>query len=156
MIEERQSAVTENAELLSLHNYRGEQWDGTWLYSIVAGRRAWEKFANVEAVQFYERALEASGFGATVTPMDLAEVWEGLGDARMRLGEYESAGDGVPRRLRTRSRPGRWRRHGSCRRMRSPFTGSRSTTRHSSASRKRWSYSKRTERPRRRGSGRVS
>jgi tetratricopeptide (TPR) repeat protein len=77
---------------LSLHHYRGEQWDGTWLYSVVAGRRAWEKFANVEAVQFYERALEASGFGAAVTPMDLAEVWEGLGDARMRLGEYELAG----------------------------------------------------------------
>jgi class 3 adenylate cyclase/tetratricopeptide (TPR) repeat protein len=91
VIEERQSAVTENAELLSLHHYRGEQWDGTWLYSVVAGRRAWEKFANVEAVQFYERALEASGFGAAVTPMDLAEVWEGLGDARMRLGEYEQA-----------------------------------------------------------------
>ena len=92
VIEQRQSSVTENAELLSLHHYRGEQWDGTWLYSVVAGRRAWEKFANVEAVQFYERALEASGFGAAVTPMDLAEVWEGLGDARMRLGEYESAG----------------------------------------------------------------
>jgi tetratricopeptide (TPR) repeat protein len=91
VIEQRQSAVTENAELLSLHHYRGEQWDGTWLYSVVAGRRAWEKFANVEAVQFYERALEASGFGAAVTPMDLAEVWEGLGDARMRLGEYEQA-----------------------------------------------------------------
>ena len=92
VIEARQSSVTENAELLSLHHYRGEQWDGTWLYSVVAGRRAWEKFANVEAVQFYERALEASSFGAAVTPMDLAEVWEGLGDARMRLGEYEQAG----------------------------------------------------------------
>jgi class 3 adenylate cyclase/tetratricopeptide (TPR) repeat protein len=92
VIEQRQTAITENAELLSLHHYRGEQWDGTWLYSVVAGRRAWEKFANVEAVQFYERALEASGLGAAVTPMDLAEVWEGLGDARMRLGEYEAAG----------------------------------------------------------------
>ena len=93
VIEERQASVTENAELLSLHHYRGEQWDGTWLYSVVAGRRAWEKFANVEAAQFYERALEASSFGASVTPMDLAEVWEGLGDARMRLGEYERAGE---------------------------------------------------------------
>jgi class 3 adenylate cyclase/tetratricopeptide (TPR) repeat protein len=92
VIEQRQGTVTENAELLSLHHYRGEQWDGTWLYSVVAGRRAWEKYANVEATQFYERALEAVVHGAIVTPMDLAEVWEGLGDARMRLGEYEQAG----------------------------------------------------------------
>jgi class 3 adenylate cyclase/tetratricopeptide (TPR) repeat protein len=91
VIEQRQSSVTENAELLSLHYYRGEQWDGTWHYSVIAGRRAWEKFANVEAVQFYERALDAASFGAAVTPMDLAEVWEGVGDARMRLGEYERA-----------------------------------------------------------------
>jgi class 3 adenylate cyclase/tetratricopeptide (TPR) repeat protein len=91
VIEERQGSVSENAELLSLHHYRGEQWDGTWLYSVVAGRRAWEKLANVEAAQFYERALEANVHGAVVTPMDLAEVWEGLGDARMRLGEYERA-----------------------------------------------------------------
>src|SRR6059036_1015226 len=40
VIEQRQSNVTEHAELLSLHHYRGEQWDGTWLYSVVAGRRA--------------------------------------------------------------------------------------------------------------------
>jgi class 3 adenylate cyclase/tetratricopeptide (TPR) repeat protein len=92
VIEQRQATVTENAELLSLHHYRGEQWDGTWLYSVVAGRRAWEKFANVEATQFFERALAAAGRGAVVTPMDLAEVWEGLGDARLRLGEYEQAG----------------------------------------------------------------
>ena len=129
VIEQRQSTVTENAELLSLHHYRGEQWDGTWLYSIVAGRRAWEKFANVEAVQFYERALEASGFGATVTPMDLAEVWEGLGDARMRLGEYEQAATAF-REAQSAFEAGAVEQAGSCRRTRSPFTGSRSTTRH--------------------------
>ena len=93
VIEARQTDVSEYPELLSLHHSRGEQWDGAWQYSVIAARRAWEKYANVEAAQFFERALEAAQLGAVVTSMDLAEVWEGLGDARMRLGDYERAGE---------------------------------------------------------------
>jgi class 3 adenylate cyclase/tetratricopeptide (TPR) repeat protein len=89
--EARHPDPTEAAELLSLHAYRGEQWDKAWLYSVIAGRRAWAKFANVEAAQFYERALEAAGASGDVPPLEVAEVWEALGDARMRLGEYENA-----------------------------------------------------------------
>ena len=92
VIEEHQPDLAGNAELLSLHHYRGEQWDGTWLYSVIAGRRAWAKYANVEAARFYERALEAADQGADVPASEVAQVWEDLGDARMRLGEYEGAG----------------------------------------------------------------
>jgi class 3 adenylate cyclase/tetratricopeptide (TPR) repeat protein len=92
VIEQRQER-TESAELLSLHFHRGERWDETWLYSVVAARRAWEKYANVEATRFYERALEAVTNGADVPAPEVAQVWEGLGDARMRLGEYEQAGE---------------------------------------------------------------
>jgi class 3 adenylate cyclase/tetratricopeptide (TPR) repeat protein len=93
VIEQGQRERTESAELLSLHFHRGERWDETWLYSVIAGRRAWDKFANVESARFYERALEAAEKGADVPAPELAQVWEGLGDARMRLGEYEHAGD---------------------------------------------------------------
>ena len=92
VIEQRQER-TESAELLSLHFHRGERWDETWLYSVVAARRAWEKYANVEAARFYERALESVANGADVPAPEVAQVWEGLGDARMRLGEYEQAGE---------------------------------------------------------------
>ncbi|HET7647248.1 MAG TPA: tetratricopeptide repeat protein [Gaiellaceae bacterium] len=93
VIEQLQRERTESAELLSLHFYRGERWDETLTYSVVAARRAWEKFANVEAARFYERALEAAEKGADVPAVEVAQIWEGLGDARMRLGEYEQAGE---------------------------------------------------------------
>jgi class 3 adenylate cyclase/tetratricopeptide (TPR) repeat protein len=93
VIEQTQTDPGDNAEILSLHFHRGGQWAGTWLYSVIAGRRAWEKYANVEAVQFFERALEAAERGAGVPPSEVAQVWEELGDARMRLGDYEAARD---------------------------------------------------------------
>ena len=48
------------AELLSLHFFRAERWPETWHFSIEAGRRAAEKYANVEAAQFLEQALDAA------------------------------------------------------------------------------------------------
>jgi tetratricopeptide (TPR) repeat protein len=78
--------------LLSLHFDRAERWPEAWRYSVEAGRRAEEKFANVEAAQFFERALEAAGRSPTVAAVEAARIWEALGDTRMRLGEYERAG----------------------------------------------------------------
>jgi class 3 adenylate cyclase/tetratricopeptide (TPR) repeat protein len=81
----------EESELLSLHYYRAERWSEAWRYSVVAGRRADEKYANVEAQQFFERALEAAVKSGDVEPMQVAAVSEALGDVRMRLGDYLGA-----------------------------------------------------------------
>ncbi len=81
------------AELLSLHFYRAERWAETWRYSVEAGRRAEEKYANVEATQFFGRALEVVKRVAGIAPEEVARVWEALGDARMRLGQFEQAGE---------------------------------------------------------------
>ena len=81
----------EESELLSLHYYRAERWSEAWRYSVVAGRRADEKYANVESQQFFERALEAARKAGDVEPMQVAAVWEALGDVRMRLGDYLGA-----------------------------------------------------------------
>ena len=92
VIERRQGdRPEEEAELLSLHFYRAERWDDAWRYSLEAGRRANEKYANVEAARFFERALEAAKRGAEVAPEEVAAVWEALGDVRMRRGSYEEA-----------------------------------------------------------------
>ena len=91
MIERREGE--DAVELLSLHSHHAERWPETWRYSVLAAERAWEKHANAEAAQFFERALEAAQLGAVVTSIDLTEVWEGLGDARMRLGDYERGGE---------------------------------------------------------------
>lgn len=93
VIEQRQGERPEDAaELVSLHFHRAERWPEAWRYSVEAGRRAEEKYANVEASSFFERALEAVKRGAAVAPGEVAQIWEALGDARMRLSQFEAAG----------------------------------------------------------------
>ena len=48
----------EAAEILALHFHRAERWPDAWRFSVEAGRRAEEKYANVEAAQFFEQAIE--------------------------------------------------------------------------------------------------
>ena len=50
----------EVSELLSLHFSLAKDLERTWRYSLLAGERAKEKFANVEAAEFYRRALEVA------------------------------------------------------------------------------------------------
>jgi class 3 adenylate cyclase/tetratricopeptide (TPR) repeat protein len=93
VIERRQGdRPQDESELLSLHYYRAELPDKAWQYSVEAGRRAHEKYANVEAEQFFERALEVAKRSGEVADEDVAAVWEALGDVRMRLGRYKEAG----------------------------------------------------------------
>jgi tetratricopeptide (TPR) repeat protein len=94
VIERREGDHPEDAaELLSLHFHRAERWPESWRYSVEAGRRAEKKYANVEAGQFFERALEIVEHVPDVPPEEVARVWEALGDTRMRMAEYERAGD---------------------------------------------------------------
>jgi class 3 adenylate cyclase/tetratricopeptide (TPR) repeat protein len=92
VIELRQERPDDESELLSLHFFRAERWAEAWRYSLEAGNRANEKYANVEAAQFFERALESAKRSGDVPPEELAPVWEELGDVRMRLGDYTRAG----------------------------------------------------------------
>ncbi|HWJ45086.1 MAG TPA: tetratricopeptide repeat protein [Gaiellaceae bacterium] len=94
VIERRQGDRPKDAaELLSLHFYRAERWPEAWRYSLDAGRRADRKYANVEASQFFERALELVERVPEVPTEEVAGVWEALADVRMRMAEYERAAD---------------------------------------------------------------
>jgi class 3 adenylate cyclase/tetratricopeptide (TPR) repeat protein len=79
------------AELLSLHYHQAGRWPEAWRYSLAAGRRAQEKWANVEAVEFYRRAVEASRSVPDLPAGDVAAVWESLGDCLRLTGELEGA-----------------------------------------------------------------
>jgi predicted ATPase/class 3 adenylate cyclase/predicted negative regulator of RcsB-dependent stress response len=93
VIEQREGdRAEESAELLSLHFHRGERWPETWRYSVAAAQRAEEKYANVETIQFLERALEAAKQWREAPADEVARVWELLGDVRMRVAAYEDAG----------------------------------------------------------------
>jgi predicted ATPase/class 3 adenylate cyclase len=83
--------VDEVAELLSLHFLHGGVHDEAWRYSLVAGHRAQEKWANVEAAEFYRRALDAAQHVDTLEPTAIAQVWESLSDVLQLAGEFEDA-----------------------------------------------------------------
>src|SRR3954471_1420630 len=83
----------EGVELLSLHFHRGERWSETWRYSVSAGRRAQGKWANLEAAEFYQRALDAVKGAPDVAPGEIAQVWESLGDCLQLAGRFDPAAD---------------------------------------------------------------
>lgn len=79
------------AELLSLHFHRGDRGRETWRYSVLAGRRAQAKWANLEAAEFYERALEVAERVPDAGPDEIAAVWESLGDCLQLAGRFDAA-----------------------------------------------------------------
>ena len=92
---EQQAAerADELAELLSLHAYRAQKYDKAWRYSLIAGDRARAKFANVEAADFYRRALEVARSLHDVQPAELAGISEALGDVSELAGLYTDAAE---------------------------------------------------------------
>ena len=82
----------EFAELLSLHFAHAGDAEKTYRYSLVAGERAQAKFANVEAAAFYRRALEVAP-ELELDALDVAKVWESLGDVTELAGLYTDADD---------------------------------------------------------------
>ena len=80
--------VVDVAPLLSDHFDRCRDRDRAWRYSVLAGDAARDTYANIEAINLYERALRNAlsddGSGR-------ARVAEALGDVRHLNGEYEHA-----------------------------------------------------------------
>jgi class 3 adenylate cyclase/tetratricopeptide (TPR) repeat protein len=79
-------------ELLSLHYHRAGDKPATWRYSLEAGRSAQAKWANLEAAEFYERALDVAPGVPKLTRAEVAEAWEALGDCQQLAGRLEAAG----------------------------------------------------------------
>ncbi|MDQ1680540.1 MAG: hypothetical protein QOI42_1399, partial [Frankiaceae bacterium] len=84
--------VEERADLLSLHFLQAERFDKAWQYARVASARAQSAYAYVEAARFYGHALTAARHLRDLPADELAGTWERLGDVRLRLGEFASAG----------------------------------------------------------------
>lgn len=102
---ERRAAETgeEQAELLSLHFFHARRFGAAWRYSWAAGDRARAKYANVEAGDFYRRALGAARHVADVSDTDLCAVLESLGDVCDRVGAYEEASAALRQARKRRS-----------------------------------------------------
>ncbi|HEV2902164.1 MAG TPA: adenylate/guanylate cyclase domain-containing protein [Gaiellaceae bacterium] len=85
--------LAEHAELLSLHFFHADDHLKAYDYSLLAGDRAREKYANVEAAVFYRRGLAAAKHLSGVDPSAVAAVWEALGDVSEVAGLYAEAAD---------------------------------------------------------------
>ena len=94
------SELSEYAELLSLHFLHADEHAKAYRYSLVAGERAREKFANVEAAVFYRRALDAAKHLPDLDATAVAAVWEALGDVSELAGRYADAADSYRRARR--------------------------------------------------------
>ena len=78
------------AELLSTHFDAAGASDRAWRYSRIAADRSRAKNANVEAAEFYRRALD-NGRSIRVPKPDLVAVAEALGDVSELAGRYDDA-----------------------------------------------------------------
>ena len=81
----------EQAELLSLHYLRGEDFDKAWHYATLAGDEARSSYANVEAAEFYRRAQLAGRRLPKIPPSEFARVSEALADVLELAGLYDEA-----------------------------------------------------------------
>jgi class 3 adenylate cyclase/tetratricopeptide (TPR) repeat protein len=81
------------ADTLSLHFFHAGRYERAWRYSNVASERARSVFANVEAAEFQERAIEAARRHGDIPSAEVASAYEVLGDVRKRIGEFSKAAD---------------------------------------------------------------
>jgi predicted ATPase len=91
-IERRAGDSLAASGLLSLHFDVAGDHHRAWRYSVVAGEDAREKYANVEAAEFFERALK-NARDAEVDVLETARVAERLGDVTELISRYDEADD---------------------------------------------------------------
>ena len=85
------SEADTEAEVLAMHFFHAESFHLAWHFARVAGNRAADKYANVDAATHFENALAAGRKLPGLPEQEMASVWEALGDARERAGSYDEA-----------------------------------------------------------------
>jgi class 3 adenylate cyclase/tetratricopeptide (TPR) repeat protein len=101
-LEEQQAG--EYSELLSLHFFHAGEHEKTYRYSLAAGGRAQAKFANVEAADFFRRALDVAG-KLDLPAAEVAQVWESLGDVSELAGLYSVAAEAYAKSHKLHEQP---------------------------------------------------
>jgi tetratricopeptide (TPR) repeat protein len=78
-------------ELLSLHYYRAGDAPMAWQYSVTAGQRAQDKWANAEAVELYRQAIDVAPDVLDLETGEVARVWQEIGSCLHLLGDLDEA-----------------------------------------------------------------
>ena len=85
-------AVTSNwLTLLAFHAFEGQSWELAVSANLELGRRVLDNYLTDQAVQAFERVLEAINAGQLALPEAHVEAHHLLGEAQAILGQYESA-----------------------------------------------------------------
>src|SRR6185437_16400024 len=79
------------AGLLSFHYLHAQRSEEAWAYALHAAEKAKDVYANVEAAEYFERAIVASRRLPDLEPVAVAATHEDLGDARNLTGDYAAA-----------------------------------------------------------------
>lgn len=86
-----------DAPTLALHFWRAGDPERTWSYARRAGDQARRAYANVEAAEMYERALEVCRRVPGVTDAERADLWIALGELRELAGVLDGSVDAYRR-----------------------------------------------------------
>ena len=90
--------------LLALHFDRSGDHALAWRYNRMAGQRAWDKYATVEATAFFERAIDnGRSSGTGIEKEELASACEALADVALLAGRYDLAREGLREARKLRS-----------------------------------------------------
>jgi tetratricopeptide (TPR) repeat protein len=81
----------EQAALLSLHFAYAHRHEEAWRYARRAGDSAREIYANIEAITFYRRALQAARHLPEVSDAETADTFERMGDVQELAGLYDDS-----------------------------------------------------------------
>jgi class 3 adenylate cyclase/tetratricopeptide (TPR) repeat protein len=95
-----------DAPMLALHFWRAGDAERTWTYARRAGEDARRAYANVDAAELYERALEVSRRVPGVTDADRAELWATLGELRELAGVLDGSVEAYRRAAALTTDPG--------------------------------------------------
>ena len=79
------------ADALASHFALAGEHPQTWIYARLAGDRAKNVYANVEAATHFEQALTASRHVGAVGEGERADVWEALATVRDNAGQLDGA-----------------------------------------------------------------
>ena len=82
----------DRVDLLSLHFDQARERASAWRYARLAGEQARAKHANVEAANFFDRALENARELGNVDALEMATVAEALGDVYELAARFDQAG----------------------------------------------------------------
>lgn len=100
VLERLSTDLDADSPALVLHFARAGDADRTWTYAQRAGALARASFANADAAEQFETALEVSRRVPGVTDVDRARLWTLVGELRELAGEFEASVDAHRRAAR--------------------------------------------------------